>query len=762
MSIMFLLSIYFLIMKTKYYFIVLLIFIFLYKNVFGAFYFTEIMPNVAEETIDEYVQITYDWNWVNNLNWYKLSDKTWKEYIFWDDLFLPDESKKYYRPQTMVVLNNSDEEVYLKDSSWKLVDSFYYTTSTKWEAIKIEKDINLWEEIIEDTETNSWEIQEWDLQENEIIEENNEVLETNSWNLDEESNENQFEIETWSWELNQEQDLSQDNIFSSWSIENYEIETNNQDTNSWSIENKKINIDIKNTFQSPTYLLEKDNIILDWIIYNCDRTKDDCRVNFDFRTTFSSLKETDFNCLIDFWLGWITWEENKCNPNTIIFPIWTTNINIKISNKTNQNHFWELNFKIKNEWKQIQTNSSSSTNIFYSSNKNTIYKSKIDVIEPKIQVQSWLEKDNTCNKKECKINFLYEKTHNDLVCSWNFWENIDWKWNENKCNPNSVYFWPWKHEISLEICDENYDDNCKKANFIFENKYELVEPKSIITLQWKLSKNKILEDNKMICINSESCSINFDGSESFWEELNYFWDFWNGEYFEWKNPKSMVFEEWSYQVTFEVSDEYWNYSQDFFEIEVLWKHEELLLAKEQEEKIEKQALSNIQENQVYLLKISTQWKLWSNKILGVHKITCIKNCSINFDGSESVWDFSSYFWDFWNGETYVWKNPPYITYKDFWKYNVLFSWESKNWELFEKEFEIEYIKSLPKVENNKNDFVIEDNEIFIEQDNYDVQDIVIEEYEDEKSKDLIISIFIFLFLSFILGLFILKKYKLLN
>ncbi|MDD3793701.1 MAG: PKD domain-containing protein [Candidatus Gracilibacteria bacterium] len=749
-------------MKTKYYFIVLLIFIFLYKNVFGAFYFTEIMPNVAEETIDEYVQITYDGNGVNNLNGYKLSDKTGKEYIFGDDLFLPDESKKYYRPQTMVVLNNSDEEVYLKDSSGKLVDSFYYTTSTKGEAIKIEKDINLGEEIIEDTETNSGEIQEGDLQENEIIEENNEVLETNSGNLDEESNENQFEIETGSGELNQEQDLSQDNIFSSGSIENYEIETNNQDTNSGSIENKKINIDIKNTFQSPTYLLEKDNIILDGIIYNCDRTKDDCRVNFDFRTTFSSLKETDFNCLIDFGLGGITGEENKCNPNTIIFPIGTTNINIKISNKTNQNHFGELNFKIKNEGKQIQTNSSSSTNIFYSSNKNTIYKSKIDVIEPKIQVQSGLEKDNTCNKKECKINFLYEKTHNDLVCSWNFGENIDGKGNENKCNPNSVYFGPGKHEISLEICDENYDDNCKKANFIFENKYELVEPKSIITLQGKLSKNKILEDNKMICINSESCSINFDGSESFGEELNYFWDFGNGEYFEGKNPKSMVFEEGSYQVTFEVSDEYGNYSQDFFEIEVLGKHEELLLAKEQEEKIEKQALSNIQENQVYLLKISTQGKLGSNKILGVHKITCIKNCSINFDGSESVGDFSSYFWDFGNGETYVGKNPPYITYKDFGKYNVLFSGESKNGELFEKEFEIEYIKSLPKVENNKNDFVIEDNEIFIEQDNYDVQDIVIEEYEDEKSKDLIISIFIFLFLSFILGLFILKKYKLLN
>jgi len=47
-------------MKTKYYFIVILIFIFLYKNVFSAFYFSEVMPNVVDETIDEYVQISYD------------------------------------------------------------------------------------------------------------------------------------------------------------------------------------------------------------------------------------------------------------------------------------------------------------------------------------------------------------------------------------------------------------------------------------------------------------------------------------------------------------------------------------------------------------------------------------------------------------------------------------------------------------------------------------------------------------------------------
>lgn len=775
MSIMFLLSIYFIKMiKTKNFIIVLLIFIFLYKNVFSSFYFSEVMPFTENDVTDEYIQITYDWNWINNLNWYKLSDKSWKEYIFGEDLFLPDETKKYYRPQTMILLNNSDEEIYLKDDSWTLVDSFYYTISKKWEAIKIENDNKLLDDITENTEINSWEIEEesssWSLEENEIIE--------NNQNL------NENETETWSWEINQEENLS-----NSWSLEENEIETwtwiidewteqTNENlqleiTWSWIIQEnssnsviEKISIDIKNTFQSPTYLLEKDTSIREWFIYNCDRTKDDCRVNFDFRPTFSSLKESDFNCKTDFWLWAITWEENKCNPNTIIFPLWTTNIKINISHKINQNHSSEINIKIKNDWKQVLSSTSNSTTIIYTnpSESNNI-KTKLDIMTPKIELQSWLENDNTCNEKECKINFLYEKTHKDLVCNWDFWEYIDWNWNENKCNPNYVYFWPGKHEVFLEVCDKNNDDNCKKSSFILENKYSILEPKAIITLQWKLSKNKILDDNKITCFGSDNCSINFDWSESIWEELTYFWDFWNEEYFDWKNPKSMIFEIWNYQIILEIYDENWKYSQDFFELEVVWKQNNISEAKEVIDENENQVLSSIQEKQINLLKIELQWKLWSNKILQENKIICIKTCSINFDWRQSIWEFTSYFWDFWNGETYVWENPPYVSYKDFWKYSVLLSWETKTGELIEKEFLVEYYNILPKEQKDLNWNVVNKN-LNIEEkeeESYDYykNDFYEQEIRDEwYNKDLIITIFIFIFLSFILWLFILKKYKL--
>ncbi|NVP18032.1 hypothetical protein HUU51_04925 [Candidatus Gracilibacteria bacterium] len=760
--------------KTKNFIIVLLIFIFLYKNVFSSFYFSEVMPFTENDVTDEYIQITYDGNGINNLNGYKLSDKSGKEYIFGEDLFLPDETKKYYRPQTMILLNNSDEEIYLKDDSGTLVDSFYYTISKKGEAIKIESDNNLLDDITENTEINSGEIEEesssGSLEENEIIENNQDL--------------NENETETGSGEINQEENLS-----NSGSLEENEIETGTgiidegteqtnenlqlEITGSGIIQEnssnpliEKISIDIKNTFQSPTYLLEKDTSIRDGFIYNCDRTKDDCRVNFDFRPTFSSLKESDFNCKTDFGLGAITGEENKCNPNTIIFPLGTTNIKINISHKTNQNHSSEINIKIKNEGKQVLSSTSNSTTIIYTNpSESNIIKTKLDIITPKIELQSGLEKDNTCNKKECKINFLYEKTHKDLVCNWDFGEYIDGNGNgnENKCNPSYVYFGPGKHEVFLEVCDKNNDDNCKKSSFILENKYSILEPKAIITLQGKLSKNKILDDNKITCFGSDNCSINFDGSGSIGEELTYFWDFGNGEYFEGKNPKSIIFQTGNHQVVFEVYDEYGNYSQDFFEIEVVGKQNDILEAKEKDSENEDQTLSSLQEKQINLLKIELQGKLGSNKILQENKIICIKTCSINFDGSNSVGDFASYFWDFGNGETYVGKNPPYVSYKDFGKYSVLLSGETKTGELIEKEFFIEYYNTLPKEQKDLNGNVVsanlnieeKDEDDYYENDFYE-QEIIDEGY----NKDLIITIFIFIFLSFILGLFILKKYKL--
>lgn len=734
-------------MKIKLYILIFIPFIFLVQKVFTSFSITEIYPNTNEDTTEEYVQITYDWNGNNNLSWYILSDKTWKEYIFENDIYINWENKKYFRPQTKILLNNSDEEIYLKNSSWELVDSFSYNTTELWKIYINEKIKN---EIIDEI------VQKPNLEENsstEVIEE----IENSTWTIIENEDSDNIEIETSTWFVDE---IVESN---SWSTQENSTEniTNDPEILNEEIIEEKISFVIKNTFQTPTYLTDKDRELEDARVYNCDRTKDDCRVNFDFSNTFSaSTKENDFNCIIDFWLWWATWEENKCNPNTVIFPIWTHNLNIKIINKTNSNNYFEINFKIINDWKIVSNTSSNNTNKTY----EIINKpNKLNLKTPIIEVQWWLAKDNTCDKKECSINFIYEPIFDDINCLWNFWSGTFDSNTDKKCNPSYVIFPSWKHTITLEICDKNYESNCKKSEYIFENKYKYLEPKSIITLQWKLSKNKILDNDKITCIWVEKCSINFTWQESIWNELSYFWDFWDSDFFEWKNPSSHVFENWTYDVVLQVSDNNWWFSESVFSVEVRPKEESLLSAKEIEiEEIETN-LSSIEPKSIISLKIDLQWKLWLNKKISWDTLTCIKTCSVNLDWSKSVWDFESYFWDFWNGETYVWKNPPYINYKDFWKYTVLFSLEDKEWNIYEKEFFINYIKEEQKKEVQKEiqkENILEydySNEVEIKQEE-DIKKSGIEVYDEEIPISKPIIWFIIL-LSLIWTFFLFKKYK---
>lgn len=53
------------------------------------------------------------------------------------------------------------------------------------------------------------------------------------------------------------------------------------------------------SFQRPSYILEKDDLSKE--VYVCDPDRDTCKVNFDFRSTFSeAFPERDAECFVDF------------------------------------------------------------------------------------------------------------------------------------------------------------------------------------------------------------------------------------------------------------------------------------------------------------------------------------------------------------------------------------------------------------------------------------------------------------------------------
>lgn len=218
------------------------------------------------------------------------------------------------------------------------------------------------------------------------------------------------------------------------------------------------------SFQKPSYILEAEE---QKII--CDDTKDECKINFDFRDSFIwDYKEKDFVCETSFWF--INTEENKCNPNVIVVPKWEFQAYIKIYNKKDTNICDILNFKISNKEKKLP--------------KYNYY----EIQEPLIKIQSWLDEFNKSYKENPSINFLFETEDKNLSCLWDFWTWISKDENNKyRCNPSYVNFSLWKHEVTLKVCHKEDESNCKTSNFSFE-----VLKK--IKISNKKIKDKILEE----------------------------------------------------------------------------------------------------------------------------------------------------------------------------------------------------------------------------------------------------------------------------
>lgn len=425
-------------MKFRKILIFVVFFTILLNQVFTNLKFTEILPNTDDDANLEYIEIHNSWEIVLSLSGYVLKDKSDKEFIFNDTYFLgPLEKKKYYRTETKILLNDTDEQLYLYDNFWNLIDTYSYTNSENWKVLIIVQnnlDNNNW--VQEENNTDDPLSETWSLDD-----------ETSTWETDNqpESNSNESDSDTLTWEL----DLS------SWSNEEYLLP------------------EIKYVFQSPSYLLEKDEKIS---VYNCDTSKEECKINLDYSNSFTwSFKLSDYICETIFWFE--TWEENKCNPWTIVVPIWTYDINIKIKNKNNLNQFSELIFKVINKWyiKPITTNSYVYVNNIYNDNLS------IDIEKPQIIVQSWLDENNQCiNTKSCKVNFMYQTKNSKERCIWDFWWWIYSDWLENKCNPWYVSYSNWNFIVKLKVFEDwnisNYQFNdLSFSNVILESKDKKVE-----------------------------------------------------------------------------------------------------------------------------------------------------------------------------------------------------------------------------------------------------------------------------------------------
>jgi len=98
---------------------IVLLYTFSINTIFANVYFSEIMPNTTDDKNLEYLELSNSWDSKQDISWYSIKDKSLKTFDFgyWEYLNAYEE-KKYYRSTTKILLNNTNEELYLYDNNW--------------------------------------------------------------------------------------------------------------------------------------------------------------------------------------------------------------------------------------------------------------------------------------------------------------------------------------------------------------------------------------------------------------------------------------------------------------------------------------------------------------------------------------------------------------------------------------------------------------------------------------------------------------------
>ncbi len=216
--------------------------------------------------------------------------------------------------------------------------------------------------------------------------------------------------------------------------------------------------------------------------------------------------------------------------------------------------------------------------------------------QPSYIIKTW-ESLYSCDNlyDDCKINLNILSSSGTTLSSKLFCE-INWilETESKKCNPNTVSLWIGENIIKIKVYDENYNfrekilkitknvsssssssslNSSSISSSSTYSEFNIFEKVSIF-LQGNLSENKIFDNskNEIICnTSSDFCSLNFTSWEFSKKELewiDFFWDFGNWETFSWKNPKSMKYKIWEYELKLRIIDNLWNRKYFVYKIKI--------------------------------------------------------------------------------------------------------------------------------------------------------------------------------------------------
>lgn len=541
-------------------------------------FFSEIQRMwTTNSSSDEWIELKNNTNLDIDLTWWKIESEDWTPNISlswiikWNGFFLlerTDDDSAYQVKWDLFyswALWNWGEKLFLINWNWEIVDQVDKKDNGKWQS----GDSPSRKSMLKD---DNWNWVNWEV----------------DWNPESSFSHNNFE--TWNQEVldyqsNWEDLVDNPEIFSQDWQENQSWQSwqNLQNWQNWQNWQEIVIQNILFDLQSPSYVLDKTEDLSEYI---CDNSKDECKINFNFEKTFENLinenwqkiSKSNYYCQITFG-SLSTWQENKCNPNTVIFPIWETNISIKIFEKSTDVLIIEKNILIKRlekielqedpvgiGFKPVPTiNTEITDNSKFSSKKqdlsirNWIFKQKLRIKSISLNETNWDFVEIFCLNCEKKFNIWWYK----IYSSKNFFHfPVQKFWKYNLENKNSI-------KIYLKKNCENFEENIFKTDNTDKNIFNLNIDNNV-NIDKNDNFNKILK-TKNFCTSKKTWLISTNWSLFFmnsnWEILDAIcWQNWKE--IKWKTKKQIDFlknnDLWKWECLNTASLKKW----DIFEREI--------------------------------------------------------------------------------------------------------------------------------------------------------------------------------------------------
>lgn len=629
--------------------------IFLPSTCLGFFQIVEILPNTTDDKNLEYITIQNISQTPQTLSGFIIADLK-KEYTFWSWIILDSwERKNFYRPETKLVLNNTNEEIFLYSNTWAIVDEISYKTSTKWYFLSFEVD-DIEEEIVN------------------IISEESQV----TWVISE-------EIEIW-------EVIIDANVIT---------------------EKREVPETVFN-LQRPSYITQSGSSNT----YICDTRRDECRVNFDLRDSFSDLlPEKNYICNIDFGIWEVTWQEWRCNPNTITFPEWEFIVDFFIFDEDNSENFTTKKIKVINKKKDEEiTFDEDILDISLVIEKRELPEIKYSLQQPSYITQSWSTNIYVCDseKDECRVNFdvrdsfVGDFSESDYICDIDFgiWEIT---WQEWKCNPDTITFPEGVFTLRFSIHDEDDSENFTTREIQILNQKNDTEVQAVWTSGGSSIGSSIDEEKEntihisfpkievqsglswkgryFYCDKTE-CRINLNYQKKHKDERCY-WDFSGHKQSSATthtrcNPWYVTIPEGSHELSLRVyeKDNEMNRKISTFYV---YNQPSILNSFSQEEKEAAILPLSLEDSwdlglgKQTVVNIELQWKISKEKSLSGSILECnwVERCYVNLDGIVE-WKNKNleYSWSL-NGKVFAEKiNPAWIWVEWEWIHEIVFqAWE---------------------------------------------------------------------------------------